>query len=538
MKKLFFHYLLPSAFLLAIIFYSCANPVAPTGGGKDVRPPGIDSLNSTPNPSINFNEKTINLTFDEWVTLSDAFNQIVISPPLEHRLNARMKKKTLVLEFDENEKLKDSTTYIISLGNSIKDFREGNIPPDMKFVFSTGPVIDSLKGKGVVVDVETGKPEKDVLVMLYENLNDSIVKTEKPYYFAKTNEQGIFNLEYMKAGTYKAFALVDNNYNYLFDLPNEKIGFMKETVRVTDSTELILSFKIFTEEQSTSIIDQELRKRGKVQLVFNKEPKDITLEFSDNFISEPYFEASKDSINIWYSDTDSSLQRNIYLSLDKENYFDTINFKIPTKKNPINPKLVSNTTIIRPPVEPLFFEFNNPISKIDTSKIFITRDSLPFYGLDNISITDNPRILQVDFESEENKSYVFNILPSAIENMFGNTTDTLTINVSTPDISAFGDLNLTVIVPDSTSAYIVRLLDKKEKQLDEQTFSNLSSFKKTYKTLAPGKYSVIVIEDSNANGKRDSGNYIEKRQPERIFKKQLDELRKNWELDAEVKVAF
>ena len=46
---------------------------------------------------------------------------------------------------------------------------------------------------------------------------------------------------------------------------------------------------------------------------------------------------------------------------------------------------------------------------------------------------------------------------------------------------------------------------------------------------APGKYKIKVIFDRNNNGRWDTGNYIEKEQPENVlFFNKLIEIRPNW----------
>jgi hypothetical protein len=52
--------------------------------------------------------------------------------------------------------------------------------------------------------------------------------------------------------------------------------------------------------------------------------------------------------------------------------------------------------------------------------------------------------------------------------------------------------------------------------------------------LAPGIYDVELVEDVDENGRWSTGNYDSKKQPERVFKKTLEELRANWDVDAEI----
>ncbi len=528
-------------YAIFIIPMGCANPSTRlTGGPKDEQPPRIDSLKSTPNPSINFDQKLIELTFDEWIKLEDAFNQVVVSPPLNQRLDVKLKGKTVRIEIDEKDTLRENTTYIINFGNAVKDLTENNIPPNLKFVFSTGNEIDSLEASGKIFDVTSGKGEPDVLVMLYENLADTVVRTEKPYYFAKTDKSGNFNLEYLKPGTYKAFALVDNNFNYLFDLPNEKIGFLDEPIIVTDTSITDFTMKIFEEEPPLLITDQELRSQGVIKLLFNKSPKEVELDYSDAFQENIYQDIVDDTLIIWYTELDSSLQREIRVALPRDEFYDTIQFEIPTKKrksvtlNTLKPLKEQDLSI----KDSFDIKFNLPIAEWDTSLIQVTRDSLPYSGKLEIRIPENPRDLQLHFDNEEDKKYEFTLLPGAIKDIFGNTNDTLIQKIHVLPMDEFGDLNLTVVFPDSSINYIVELITRNNESLFEFKASQQSSIQQTFKTLPSGTYKIKVIEDANGNGRRDSGNYDEKRQPERIFEKTLDELRKNWELELEVTVVF
>ena len=67
--------------LLAVLFLAaCANVVAPTGGPKDVTPPKV--LASQPeNHSTGFSGRKVEITFDEYVTLNNASQQVTFLPP-------------------------------------------------------------------------------------------------------------------------------------------------------------------------------------------------------------------------------------------------------------------------------------------------------------------------------------------------------------------------------------------------------------------------------------------------------------------------
>ncbi len=216
--------------LLAIVllFYACANVVSPTGGPRDEDPPVV-VRSEPPNYSANFYGGEVRIFFDEFVELRNVRQQLMISPPLEKVPDFRVRGRSLV--FDTGTDLRENTTYSIFLGDAIRDITEGNAIPNFSFVFSTGDYVDSLSVRGKVLDAFTLEPVKDVFVMMYDRIIDSIPYLERPVYLAKTGEEGQFRIGNMREGDYLMFALVDNNANYLYDLPEEKIAFIDSLVR-------------------------------------------------------------------------------------------------------------------------------------------------------------------------------------------------------------------------------------------------------------------------------------------------------------------
>ena len=61
---------------------SCAQQVAPTGGPKDAEAPII--LESAPlNTATNYNGSSIYFEFDEYVRVSSALKELIVTPPFE-----------------------------------------------------------------------------------------------------------------------------------------------------------------------------------------------------------------------------------------------------------------------------------------------------------------------------------------------------------------------------------------------------------------------------------------------------------------------
>jgi len=235
-----FSYLFP-VWLLALALVSCARQGAPTGGPKDTTPPSVDTLYSTRNYSTRFKPSKIELRFDEWVTLSDAANQIVVSPPLAKRPEVILRGKTVTLAFDPSEQLRDSATYTINFGTAVKDLHEGNSAKDLRFVFSTGDLIDSLRVSGRVADALSGEPVENISVMLYDIAADSVVRKSRPYYFSRTDKSGRFDIRNVKAGRFKVAAIEDADQNLRWDGENEKIAFLDTLLSVQDSAQNIVS---------------------------------------------------------------------------------------------------------------------------------------------------------------------------------------------------------------------------------------------------------------------------------------------------------
>ena len=222
-----------SVLLTAFLAQRCANAVAPTGGPKDNTPPRV--IEAVPeNRSINFNGKKIEITFDEYITLENANQNVMISPPLSEKPDIKLKNKTVVIKFKED--LASNTTYTINFGAAIKDLHEGNLFKDYVYSFSTGDHIDTLAIAGKVLNASDKIPVDGVYVSLYasdrENV-DSLPMTTIPDYITKTDKDGKFSLNGLADKKYLVFALKDANANLYFDLPNEEVAFLDTLVQAS-----------------------------------------------------------------------------------------------------------------------------------------------------------------------------------------------------------------------------------------------------------------------------------------------------------------
>nr|MDQ3016315.1 Ig-like domain-containing protein [Bacteroidota bacterium] len=95
--------------LIALMMASCASPSSPTGGDPDKTPPKIISEESTPNQQTNFTGKEVVIVFDEWVTLKDVYNQLVVSPIMPEEPEIKLKGKGIIITLPDS--LSPNTTY-------------------------------------------------------------------------------------------------------------------------------------------------------------------------------------------------------------------------------------------------------------------------------------------------------------------------------------------------------------------------------------------------------------------------------------------
>lgn len=548
------------------LFISCANIVSPTGGPKDVNPPKI--LNSSPqNYSTHFNQKKIEITFDEFIVLKELNSQLIISPPFKELPEVKIKGKSLVIDLNEN--LKENTTYTIFLGDAISDLNEGNSIPSYEFVFSTGNSIDSMSITGKVIDAFTQIPEKDVFVMLYNNNYDSVPYKEIPYYMAKTKENGIFTLNNLKDTSFKIFAIKDLNNNFKFDQNIEKIAFfdtlvtphikpiiikdttikdslklakipkdslIADSIKQIDNINKLLSIndlKLFQEiDSSQKVLRADFKNNRSILIEFRYPVKNLNYKILENYSNENWkideWNLNKDSLTFWLLKPDID---SVSIIVNSENNF-TDTLHIYQRKNN-KPILISH---IKSNLGPLF----NFFEKINLFFAFpvLNNDSIPITLIaendtNNIfAYVNDPfhKNFQINLPLLQNKPYKLIVKENIIKDILENKNDSLILNFTTNSQEDLGNFTLNINAKDSTKCYIIELYrEKGELVKQEYIYQNQ---KIIFKNLAPGNYQIKAIKDKNKNQRWDTGNYLKNIQPEETyFYPSTITIRANWDLE-------
>ena len=547
------------SFFLPILFLvACARQGVPTGGAKDTTPPQVDSTVSTPNYTTRFNKKTIELYFNEWVTVSDVAAQVVMSPPLLTKRvpDVRLKGKTVVVEIPEKEVLKENTTYTINFGTSIKDFHEGNAAKDLRFVFSTGDFIDSLTVQGKVTDAFKLGPVENVAVMLYDNLADSVLRKSKPYYYTRTDKQGLFKIQNVKAGQFKVAAVDDKDQNLLWNGSDEPLAFLSDPITMGDLLRPLapLALQLFTDQPDLRLKDKTTRNFGQIKLTFNGSPDSVTLR------SEPSGvrlipEKQGDTLLVWYDRKDSTAWR-LYVNQD------TVPVKSTTRaaflrnhklawRDEVVASVVSGSSRARQntaapaagptgiktntqhPDRPCKLPFNFPVAALDTARWRLYTDSNRVALFSVAPDSAQPRSVELRVGWKPEKLYEITLLPGAVTDLYGvANADTLRRRLSILSDKQLGNLSLTIKDLLPPNRYVLQLFNGATLE-EERNFTAASSQQKlAFGKLPAATYTARLIEDRNDNRRWDAGNYTAHRQPEPIFEKKLPALRANWEVEA------
>ncbi len=510
----------------------CANIGQPDGGPRDTTPPGIDTANSTPAMQKNFRpDQTkipISLKFDEWIKLDNAFKQVVISPPLQYAPKIELKGKGVQIKLDPREVLKEQTTYTVNFGQAIKDITENNVVKNLRFVFSTGDIIDTGYVAGKVRDAYTGETKEELLVMLYESDADSVVYKQRPTYFSRTDKEGNFSIENIKDTSYQLFVLEDANSNYIYDQDKEHIGFAGRRV-VTGEDSTTLQIRYFASFIKPKLTGTSTEIAGVVKIQSNIPLTELkTLPLSSAITQIPFI--SKDTLMVYYL---PSTQRDWPLEVRYNDLaVDTILVN-KIRKERLDSFVASPTYRDQRTLTTNDFvklDFNHPLGIIDTSGISLIDDTtLLAYPIILDSATEINQ-LGIQCPCIEGSSYSLVILPGAVKN-FASTAlgDTLRVKIKGLITDQSGSIVMEIKDLDSSAQYKFSLMQE-EKIIRNDIFDQKSTMTLTYLHLPPSNYTYRIIEDLNKNGRWDTGDFIKKLQPEKILTKKNYSVRANWEL--------
>lgn len=558
---------------------ACAKISTPTGGPTDKIPPVV--LKSVPaNSTKNFMGKEISITFDEYVILDNINEKFMVSPPVKKKPRVYIKGKNVNVQFEE--KLKDSATYTLYFLDAIRDLNANNILDNYQFVFSTGPVIDSLSVTGNVFNSLTLESPEKTEVLLYRNHEDSAVIKKLPDYISRAVGNGYFRFDHVAAGQYRLFALKDDDNSKNYNRIEEQFAFFDSIITVTSTGNYMPPVKDTTtvkkeikpKEPNTSktevkkplepvlltgqynlllflatkkdhyLLKSSRNNKYMLNYILSLPPGDMKVDFLiPGTTDDKYFieqSRQKDTLNIWLTDSILYTQSQISTILTYP-FTDTLGvlgyktdtipmrFTVPPaprkakiKKTAFTFRTNFSDGFLKPGVS-IVFRSETPFRHPDTSRIrfyeIIENKKNPVpYSF--IKDTSNSLKYTLDAKFVMGKKYLFTADKGSFGNIYYEESDSLGTKFSVKDPESYSKIILTI--QNCRGNSIIQLLNSAEKLIAE-TIINKDG-KVEFPLLEKGMYRLRVIYDTNGDGLWTTGDFMLKRQPEAVsyFPKELD----------------
>lgn len=313
----------------------CASMMTPTGGPRDTLPPVI--LNMTPdNFSVNrptTHHEKIYIEFDEFVQLKDQQKEFFTSPQMKKKPLVSMRGKGIVVQLRDT--LEANTTYALNFGSAVRDNNEGNPLYSMRYVFSTGPAIDSMIFSGYTADSYKADSVSKSFIWFFpadsvENVAeyDSTIFKYKPAVIARAENNGIFIAQNLKPVAYRVYAVQDKNDNQMYEPGSDQVGFLEksynpaempdfamwyDSIRQYVTAEPQLYFRMFTDKafRRQLLSQTERPQQHKAMLYFGAaHPQIERIRFdsipADRVIVDPQT-VGRDTIALWFNMPSSAL---------------------------------------------------------------------------------------------------------------------------------------------------------------------------------------------------------------------------------------
>ena len=431
---------------------------------------------------------------------------------------------------------------------------------------------------------------------------DSTMFKYKPQVIARAENNGIFIAQNLKPTHYRVDAFEDTNGNMEYEPSIDQIGFLDTTynpaemppftiwydsLRHYPSAEPQLYFRMFMDRRFArqSLSGQERVNRHKALLYFGAQnPEVVKLEFdslpSERVIYDPQT-AGKDTVALWFD-------------LPAEELPDTIKGTITFFKHDSINNLVESTDKLRlawvkketkeeqkerekqekereraekageeyvPPTPPNPFkvtmatsgelnkdrhidmEFDFPLTRFDSAAITLREVRDGSQDTTNVEFhfvqdTLNRRKYQLRAKWEAKAKYELMMPAGVFANVAQEQNDTLKYNYTGSDPEQYALINVKVRSTHPKARYILQIANAQGKTQKE--LRNVASGDYRFEFISPGEVMLRVVEDMNGNGKWDTGDMVEMRQPERteIYKNEegveLITTKANWEFDIDV----
>ena len=595
---------------VALLFASalmsrCASMMTPTGGPRDSLPPVI--VNMTPDnfatgrPTVGHGK--IYIEFDEFVQLKDQQKEFFTSPAMKKKPLITLRGRGIVVQLRDT--LAPNTTYALNFGSAIRDNNEGNPLYSMRYVFSTGPEIDSMVLSGYTADSYKADSVSKSFIWFFPADSveqvagyDSTIFKYKPAAIARAENNGIFIAQNLKPIPYRVYAVQDKNDNQMYEPGSDQVGFLEksynpaempdfamwyDSIRQYVTAEPQLYLRMFTDKAfRRQLLSQTERPlQHKAMLYFGAaHPRIERIRFDsipeDRVIVDPQT-VGRDTIALWFNMPSSALPDTIkgeitYFKHDTVNVLQEVTEPLklswrlietkeqekereklerdrrkaeaagekwvePKKENPFAYKLPLTGEIN--PENNLTVDFDYPLTRLDSAAMLLTLtrsdNSIEDVPVRFVRDTGLLRRWHIEAPWTSGGQYTLTIPKGAITDVAGFSNDSIVRKYTVLDPEKFATVKIHVKGKDDKAKYILQLLDGSNALKQEKRDVTTGDWQFNY--VPAGEIKFRIIEDMNGNGKWDTGNVVERLQPERAEIYANDEgedtfaTKTNWEVE-------
>ena len=357
---------------------------------------------------------------------------------------------------------------------------------------------------------------------------------------------------------------VDTTKTDSVSIKKDRLAMLKaDSISMSEQNSRLILFQFLENFRKQFFVKAERREREKFTLFFNAPLEEypiiepLNFEFSTNYLLQS--SVGKDTLTYWlldtlvrqqdtlnfilhYPKTDSigdlvPTQDTLHLALRQESRIQNQ----PRKQNRREREqetvktdyltFATNASGVFEYYNYPRFIFSNPIREFDVEKINFFRQiqdtiwsTIPFnmYSLDSIRMNFE---LNVDLKAGE--KYKIELDSAAFTGIFGNVTEKRTLNFNVRNLEEYATLIINVTPFDER--IIIQLLNGRDEVVTQEKADAEGTI---FDFLTPDVYFVRLFFDENGNEKWDTGNFRERRQPEKVyyFNKKIS-LRANWEVE-------
>ena len=560
----------------------CASIMTPNGGPRDTLPPVIVRMtpdNFAVDRPTTGHEK-IYIEFDEYVQLKDQQKEFFTSPAMKKKPLVTLRGKGIVVQLRDT--LEANTTYALDFGTAIRDNNEGNPLRGMRYVFSTGPTIDSMMMSGYTADGYKADSVSKTFIWFFpadsvEHVAeyDSTIFKYKPSVIARAETNGIFIAQNLKPIDYVVYGFEDKNDNQMYEPGTDQIGFVEgrhnparmpdfamwyDSLRryVTAAPQLYL--RMFTDQAfRRQLLAETSRPKQHQALLYFKAPypqiRSIRFDSipEERVIVDPQT-VGRDTIALWFDLPAAELPDTIrgeivYLKHDTVNMLQEVTeplkltwrlvetreqererekrererrkaeeageeWQEPEEENPFGYQLSLSGDIN--PEKGLAVDFDYPVVRLDSAAVrLVAVDANEQERPVPVRLVRDTAMLRrwhIRADWKPASTYRLTIPAGAVTDLAGYSNDSLVGNYTTLDPDKYATVKIAVQARDPQKRYIIQLLNGNSMQQEKR---DVTAGPVQFNYVPAGEIKFRVIEDTNGNGRWDTGNVVERRQPER-----------------------